>query len=629
MRHSGDFFLPEKTANLIMWALATISIVFFGRDFYVNAWNQARHGHANMDTLIALSTGVAYLFSVFNTLFPSVWTKAGLESHVYFESVCVITAFILLGRLLEERAKFSTSSAIRRLAGLQPKKVTVKKRGEILVVDIEDVAAGDIVVVKPGEKIAVDGTVVEGESFVDESMLTGESIPVEKKAGEKVYAGTINQTGSFCFKAEKVGAETSLAQIIELVRQAQGSRAPSQKLADKIASVFVPAVICIAVFSFLVWNVCGLSSGNNYLVHSILSLVTVLVIACPCALGLATPTAIMVGIGKGAQNGILIKDAEALENFRKTDIVALDKTGTLTAGHPEVTDECWEGAPQELKAVLGGMEALSQHPVAEAIAKYYPHAEVSEIQNMPGLGASCLHQGERFFAGNLQLMNNEGIEIPASILAKAKEYESLAKTVVYFAGSAKVLAVFAVADKVKETSKQAIKELQELGMEVVMLSGDNALTAKAIAEECGIREVKSSMLPADKEQYIRHLQAEGKKVAMVGDGINDSAALARADVSIAMGSGSDIAMDSAKITLPGSDLRKLASAVRLSQKTVKTIKMNLFWAFIYNIVAIPVAAGVLFPVNGFMLNPMIAGAAMAASSVCVVSNSLLLNFRKI
>ena len=621
--------MPEKTANLIMWALATISIVFFGRDFYVNAWNQARHGHANMDTLIALSTGVAYLFSVFNTLFPSVWTKAGLESHVYFESVCVITAFILLGRLLEERAKFSTSSAIRRLAGLQPKKVTVKKRGEILVVDIEDVAAGDIVVVKPGEKIAVDGTVVEGESFVDESMLTGESIPVEKKAGEKVYAGTINQTGSFCFKAEKVGAETSLAQIIELVRQAQGSRAPSQKLADKIASVFVPAVICIAVFSFLVWNVCGLSSGNNYLVHSILSLVTVLVIACPCALGLATPTAIMVGIGKGAQNGILIKDAEALENFRKTDIVALDKTGTLTAGHPEVTDECWEGAPQELKAVLGGMEALSQHPVAEAIAKYYPHAEVSEIQNMPGLGASCLHQGERFFAGNLQLMNNEGIEIPASILAKAKEYESLAKTVVYFAGSAKVLAVFAVADKVKETSKQAIKELQELGMEVVMLSGDNALTAKAIAEECGIREVKSSMLPADKEQYIRHLQAEGKKVAMVGDGINDSAALARADVSIAMGSGSDIAMDSAKITLPGSDLRKLASAVRLSQKTVKTIKMNLFWAFIYNIVAIPVAAGVLFPVNGFMLNPMIAGAAMAASSVCVVSNSLLLNFRKI
>lgn len=629
MGHSGDFFLPQKTANLIMWALATISIVFFGRDFYVNAWNQARHGHANMDTLIALSTGVAYLFSVFNTLFPSVWTSRGLESHVYFETCAVIIAFILLGRLLEERAKFSTSSAIRRLAGLQPKKVTVKKRGEILVVDIEDVAAGDIVVVKPGEKIAVDGTVVEGESFVDESMLTGESIPVEKKAGEKVYAGTINQTGSFCFKAEKVGAETSLAQIIELVRQAQGSRAPSQKLADKIASVFVPAIICIAVFSFLVWNVCGLSSGNNYLVHSILSLVTVLVIACPCALGLATPTAIMVGIGKGAQNGILIKDAEALENFRKTDIVALDKTGTLTAGHPEVTNEYWEDAAQELKAVLGGMEALSQHPVAEAIAKYYPHAEVSEIQNMPGLGASCLHQGERFFAGNLQLMNNEGIEIPASILAKAKEYESQAKTVVYFAGSAKVLAVIAVADKVKETSKQAIKELQELGMEVVMLSGDNALTAKAIAEECGIREVKSSMLPADKEQYIRHLQAEGKKVAMVGDGINDSAALARADVSIAMGSGSDIAMDSAKITLPGSDLRKLASAVRLSQKTVKTIKMNLFWAFIYNIVAIPVAAGVLFPVNGFMLNPMIAGAAMAASSVCVVSNSLLLNFRKI
>lgn len=629
MGHSGDFFLPQKTANLIMWALATISIVFFGRDFYVNAWNQARHGHANMDTLIALSTGVAYLFSVFNTLFPSVWTSRGLESHVYFESCAVIIAFILLGRLLEERAKFSTSSAIKKLAGLQPKTVSIQKEGKVAEISIDDVMAGDTVIVKPGERIAVDGTVLEGESFIDESSLTGESIPVEKKAGSKVFSGTVNQMGSFTFRAEKVGSETNLSRIINLVREAQGSRAPSQKLADRIASIFVPAVMCIALIAFIVWNICGYATGNNYIVYSILALVTVLVIACPCALGLATPTAIMVGIGKGAQNGILIKDAEALENFRKTDLVALDKTGTLTAGHPEVTNEYWEDAAQELKAVLGGMEALSQHPVAEAIAKYYPHAEVSEIQNMPGLGASCLHQGERFFAGNLQLMNNEGIEIPASILAKAKEYESQAKTVVYFAGSAKVLAVIAVADKVKETSKQAIKELQELGMEVVMLSGDNALTAKAIAEECGIREVKSSMLPADKEQYIRHLQAEGKKVAMVGDGINDSAALARADVSIAMGSGSDIAMDSAKITLPGSDLRKLASAVRLSQKTVKTIKMNLFWAFIYNIVAIPVAAGVLFPVNGFMLNPMIAGAAMAASSVCVVSNSLLLNFRKI
>lgn len=627
-----------------MWALATISVVFFGRDFYVNAWNQAKHGHANMDTLIALSTGVAYLFSVFNTLFPSVWTSRGLESHVYFESCAVIIAFILLGRLLEERAKFSTSSAIRRLAGLQPKKVTILQRKECsqpaenqegrsvcsyIEVSIEDVVVGDIVVVKPGEKIAVDGTVVEGESFVDESMLTGESIPVEKKAGNKVFAGTINQTGSFTFNAEKVGAETSLAQIIELVRQAQGSRAPSQRLADKIASVFVPAVICIAVLAFIVWNISGMATGNNYLIHSILTLVTVLVIACPCALGLATPTAIMVGIGKGAQNGILIKDAEALENFRKTDVVALDKTGTLTAGHPEVTDEFWTVCEEKMKGILGGMEALSQHPIAEAIARHYPHTEVSGVKNFPGKGASCIFEGKEFFAGNLALMENEGIEIPSSILEKAKEFETQAKTVVYFSDSGEVLAVIAVADKVKETSKQAIKELQELGMEVVMLSGDNPLTAKAIAEECGIRKVRSSMLPADKEKFIRELQSQGKKVAMVGDGINDSAALARADVSIAMGSGSDIAMDSAKITLTGSDLRKLASAVRLSQKTVKTIKMNLFWAFIYNVIAIPIAAGVLYPINGFMLNPMIAGAAMALSSVCVVSNSLLLNFRKI
>lgn len=629
MRHSGGFFLPDKTANLVMWALATISIVFFGRDFYVNAWKQARHGHANMDTLIALSTGVAYLFSVFNTLFPSVWTSRGLESHVYFESCAVIIAFILLGRLLEERAKFSTSSAIRRLAGLQPRNVTIKRGGEIVVADIEDVVVGDIVVVKPGEKIAVDGTVVEGESFVDESMLTGESIPVEKKAGDKVFAGTINQTGSFTFKAEKVGAETSLAQIIELVRQAQGSRAPSQRLADKIASVFVPAVICIAILAFIVWNISGMATGNNYLIHSILTLVTVLVIACPCALGLATPTAIMVGIGKGAQNGILIKDAEALENFRKTDVVALDKTGTLTAGQPGVTDELWTVCEEKMKGILGGMEALSQHPIAEAIARHYPHTEVSGVKNFPGKGASCIFEGKEFFAGNLALMENEGIERPSSILEKAKEFETQAKTVVYFAGSGEMLAVIAVADKVKETSKQAIRELQDLGMEVVMLSGDNPLTAKAIAEECGIREVRSSMLPEDKEKFIRTLQEKGKIVAMVGDGINDSAALARADVSIAMGSGSDIAMDSAKITLTGSDLRKLASAVRLSQKTVKTIKMNLFWAFIYNIIAIPIAAGVLYPINGFMLNPMIAGAAMALSSVCVVSNSLLLNFRKI
>ena len=690
MGHSGSLHLPEKTANLIMWALATFSIVFFGRDFYLNAWKQAKHGHANMDTLIALSTGVAYLFSVFNLLFPSVWTNRGLESHVYFESVCVIIAFILLGRLLEEKAKYSTSSAIKKLAGLQPKKVTILKRrgdkcaecaqpasnrqdgssSEYIEIDIEDVLVGDIVVVKPGESVAVDGTVVEGQSFVDESMLTGESVPVEKKPQDKVYAGTVNQMGSFTFRAENIGAQTQLSQIIQLVREAQGSRAPSQKLADKIAGVFVPAVMCIAVLAFAIWNICGAVSGNNYLIYSILTLVTVLVIACPCALGLATPTAIMVGIGKGAQNGILVKDAEALENFRQTDIVALDKTGTLTSGHLEVTDEFWltenedqdsEDTANLLKRIFAGMEAGSSHPVARAIARHLIQQGAQPksimIKDVPGMGIWCPPQPMfvgnfyeateeeenlmkflkvkslldiSFFAGNAQLMKKEGIRIPEEAAAKANYYESQARTVVFFACSnGKLLAVMAVADKVKDTSRQAVKDLQDMGIEVVMLSGDNAATAKAIAEECGISQVHSGMLPADKELFIRSLQSKGKRVAMVGDGINDSAALARADVSIAMGSGSDIAMDAAKITITGSDLRKLAQAARLSRQTVKTVRMNLFWAFIYNIIAIPIAAGLLYPVNGFLLNPMIAGAAMAASSVCVVCNSLLLNFRKI
>lgn len=657
MRHSGTLFLSQKTANLIMWALATMSIVFFGRTFYINAWKQARHAHANMDTLISLSTGIAYLFSVFNTLFPTVLTSNGLESHVYFESVSVIIAFILLGRLLEERAKYSTASAIKKLAGLQPKKVTILRRGygsnseyageqdinlekEHLCINIQDVEVGDIVVVKPGEKIPVDGIVVGGNSFVDESMLSGESVPIEKKLGNKVFAGTVNQMGSFIFRAEKIGEHTALSQIIQLVREAQGSRAPSQRLADKIASIFVPAVMCIAVTALIIWNICGLVSGNNYIAHSIIALVTVLVIACPCALGLATPTAIMVGIGKGAQNGILVKDAEAMENARKINVVALDKTGTLTVGHPEVTDEYWDEADNNtLKSILGGMENLSQHPIAEAIAKYYEHANISDIETMPGMGITCKYPmptadnktniQTTFYAGSLSLIKHKGILIPEHIALKAEEYEAQAKSTVYFADMHRVLAIIAVADKIKKSSAKAVKELHEMGVRVVMLTGDNSRTAQAIAQECSIAEVKSSMLPADKELYIRQLQNNKQIVAMVGDGINDSAALARADVSIAMGEGSDIAMDAAKITITGSDLKKLPTTIRLSKQTVKTVRMNLFWAFIYNIVAIPIAAGLFFPVNGFLLNPMVAGAAMAMSSVCVVGNSLLLNFRKI
>ena len=635
-----------QAANIVMWILATISIVFFGRSFYINALRQAKHRSANMDTLIALSTAMAYLLSLFNTLFPKVLLSKGIEPHIYFESVAVIIAFILLGRWLEERAKDSTASALKKLIGLQPKRVNVLRscsgnsEREILTIDIEDVVAGETIVVKPGEKIAVDGVITEGSTFIDESMLTGESIPVGKSVGEKVFAGTINQSGSFIFKAERIGRQTALSQIIALVRQAQGSRAPSQRLADKIASVFVPVVMVIAIVTLAVWLVCGavISSSSaawgNYLMMGILSAVTVLVIACPCALGLATPTAIMVGIGKGADNGILIKDAEAMERAHKIDTVALDKTGTLTIGHPKVTYQYWsKEATLQQKQILAALESSSQHPIAEAIAKELSSCNnssvIAHIENHSGMGVSAKVGLKNYYAGSATLMKEVGAEITKEFGDKAEELAAQAKSIVYFAEDKRVIALLAVADKLKEGAKEAIAELKRRGIKVVMLSGDNKATAEAIAKECAIDEVISNVMPADKEQYIRELQTQGHIVAMVGDGINDSAALARADVSIAMGSGSDIAIDAAKITITSSNLAKIASAIRLSDKTVKTIKMNLFWAFIYNVIAIPVAAGVLYPINGFLLNPMIAGAAMALSSVCVVSNSLLLKLKKI
>lgn len=635
-----------QAANIVMWILATISIVFFGRSFYINALRQAKHRSANMDTLIALSTAMAYLLSLFNTLFPKVLLSKGIEPHIYFESVAVIIAFILLGRWLEERAKDSTASALKKLIGLQPKRVNVLRscsgnsEQEILTIDIEDVVAGETIVVKPGEKIAVDGVITEGSTFIDESMLTGESIPVGKSVGDKVFAGTINQSGSFIFKAERIGRQTALSQIIALVRQAQGSRAPSQRLADKIASVFVPVVMVIAIVTLAVWLVCGavISSNSaawgNYLMMGILSAVTVLVIACPCALGLATPTAIMVGIGKGADNGILIKDAEAMERAHKIDTVALDKTGTLTIGHPKVTYQYWsKEATLQQKQILAALESNSQHPIAEAIAKELSSCNnssvIAHIENHSGMGVSAKVGRKNYYAGSATLMKEVGAEITKEFGDKAEELAAQAKSIVYFAEDKRVIALLAVADKLKEGAKEAIAELKRRGIKVVMLSGDNKATAEAIAKECAIDEVISNVMPADKEQYIRELQTQGHIVAMVGDGINDSAALARADVSIAMGSGSDIAIDAAKITITSSNLAKIASAIRLSDKTVKTIKMNLFWAFIYNVIAIPVAAGALYPINGFLLNPMIAGAAMALSSVCVVSNSLLLKLKKI
>lgn len=662
-------YLPY--ANYIMWTLATVSLFVFGRDFYKNAWNQAKHFSSNMDTLIALSTGTAYLFSVFNTLFPSVWTSRGLESSVYFESATVIIAFILIGRTLEERAKNSTNSAIKKLMGLQPKEVTVIEPvgNKIIILPIEKLLPGATVMVKPGEKVAVDGEVTEGSSYVDESMLSGESVPMLKEKGAKVYAGTINQSGSFNFRAEAVGEKTILHQIIQLVQEAQGSRAPSQKLADKIAGIFVPVVMCVALVSFIAWNIFG---GANSFTYGMLSLVTVLVIACPCALGLATPTAIMVGIGRGASEGILIKDAESLERAHKINIVAVDKTGTLTEGRPQVTDALWgERDKEKFQHILGAMEDKSTHPAARAISEAYGNActnvsccskektidnnltensSITDFENHAGLGISAVAEGVKYFAGTPALLKNNDIEIDPKFTIAAEQFEEEAKTAIFFARkinksceadnlqhirisdalqNGEVLAVIAVADKIKESSKEAVGILKNNGIDVAMLTGDNAQTAEIIAKEAGISKVKASVLPAEKEQIVKDWQSAGKVVAMVGDGINDSAALARADVSIAMGSGSDIAMDAAKMTIVSSDLRKIYKAVRLSKKTTGTIKMNLFWAFIYNIIAIPIAAGVLYPINGFLLNPMIAGAAMAMSSVCVVSNSLLLNFRRL
>jgi len=625
----GMFFMNMPYANEIMWIFSTPVILWLGRDFYINAWKQAKHRSANMDTLVALSTGVAYVFSVFNTLFPHFWHERGLHAHVYFEAAAVIIAFILLGKLLEEKAKGNTSSAIKKLMGLQPKTVTiVHEGGHQMQIPIELVAIGNTLLVKPGEKIAVDGTVVNGNSYVDESMLSGEPVPVLKNENDKVFAGTINQKGSFQFRADKVGSETMLAQIIKMVQDAQGSKAPVQKLVDKIAGIFVPIVILIAIAAFIAWNVFG---GENAFTQGLLALITVLVIACPCALGLATPTAIMVGVGKGAEKGILIKDAESLELAKKVNAVILDKTGTITEGRPIVTNDFWADENAELKQILYSIEKQSEHPLAEAVVTHLNQQSlftISGFESITGKGAKAQANGETYFIGNRRLVEENKIFIDKPISEKAHQWGKEAKTVIWFANSQEVVAVLAIADQVKATSQKAIQELQQSGIEVYMLTGDNQTTAKAVSEKVGIKHFKAEVLPEQKADYVKELQAKGKVVAMVGDGINDSTALAQADVSIAMGKGSDIAMDVAKMTIISSDLAKIPEAIRLSKSTVSTIKQNLFWAFIYNLIGIPIAAGILYPINGFLLNPMLAGAAMALSSVSVVSNSLRLKYKK-
>ena len=623
------FFEDISSLKYVLWILATPVVFGLGREFYINAWRQLKHGTSNMDTLVAVSTGIAYTFSVFNLLFPDFWLSRGIEPHIYFEAASVIIAFILLGRLLEERAKQNTSTAIKKLIGLQPKTVTIIVDSDECTVPITAVQKGDTILVKPGERIAVDGMVVTGESYVDESMLNGEPVPMHKQSGEKVFAGTINQKGTFRFIADKIGSDTMLAQIIRMVQDAQGSKAPVQKLVDRIARFFVPAIISISIIAFVAWIFLAPTNGFT---NGLLAMVTVLIIACPCALGLATPTAIMVGIGKGAEKGILIKDAQSLEVAPKIDTIILDKTGTITAGHPIVVESLWENGFEHSRKILYSLEKLSEHPLSDAVVNTLQNEKeisIDKFENVPGKGVKGIVGSQTYYVGNLSLLNDNHITIASHLQELANKWTQEAKTLVWFADSTQAIAAIALTDEIKQTSAQAISQLQEMGVEVHMLTGDNAISAQAISRKVGINHYKAGVLPNEKAQFIKELQANGKKVGMVGDGINDSAALAQADLSIAMGQGSDIAVDTAMATILSSDLLKIPETIRLSQLTIKTIYQNLFWAFIYNLIGIPIAAGIFYSVNGFLLNPMWASAAMAFSSVSVVLNSLRLKRKRI
>ena len=627
----GMVFMHVPFGNWIMMVLALAIMIFFGRSFYVNGVRHALKGKANMDTLVALSTSIAFLFSLFNTLCPGFWLGKGLEPHVYYEASGVIIAFVLLGKLMEERAKNSTSSAIKGLMGLQPKTARLVTDGREEEVPISNLQVGNVVSVRPGEKIPVDGTLLQGSSSVDESMLSGEPIPVEKNAGDRVLAGTINQKGAFTMEATSVGGTTVLAQIVQMVQSAQGSKAPVQRIVDKISGIFVPVVVLLSFLTFVCWLVIG---GESYFSYALLSAVSVLVIACPCALGLATPTALMVGMGKGAEQHILIKDAFALENLCKVDTVVLDKTGTLTEGVPVVTDSYWISDDNiRYLDVLYTAEQKSEHPLASAILCWLEEsgAKVCEAENfesLTGRGVRIQVEGVTYWVGSQGLLDIFQAGIPEKVRKQIGQWQEDGQSVVFYGQETRLLAVLAISDRIKPTSAEAAKELKKQGIEVHLLTGDGVRTAERVAATLDIGYYKAEVMPNDKEEYIISLQQQGKKVAMVGDGINDSQALARADVSIAMGKGTDIAMDVAMVTLITSDLLLLPSAIRLSKQTVRLIYQNLFWAFIYNVIGIPLAAGVLFPINGLLLNPMLASAAMAFSSVSVVLNSLRLKFMK-
>ncbi len=621
-------WVPEFLNNFfVLWILATPVQFWIGWQFYKGAWGAFKHRNADMNTLIAVGTSAAYFYSLAATFFASFFERGGIKPEVYFDTSAIIIVLILLGRLLEARAKGQTSEAIKKLIGLQPKTARVIRENKETDIPVEEVLVGDEIVVRPGEKIPVDGVVTEGKSSVDESMITGESMPVMKKESDEVIGATINKTGSFRFKATKVGKDTALAQIIKLVQDAQGSKAPIQRLADIIAGYFVPIVISLAIATFIIWFIFGPFPALTF---ALLNFVAVMIIACPCALGLATPTAIMVGTGKGAEKGILIKGGESLETAHKLDTIVFDKTGTLTKGEPEVTNIVSINSQSEenILKYAASAERNSEHPLAEAIIKRAEERKIElhdpkDFQAIEGHGIEAKVNGRDVLMGNVRLMRRQQVEVK-DLETKAEKFAGEGKTPIYVSLDGKAAGLIAVADTMKENSLQAVEKLKKLGLEVVMLTGDNKKTAEAIAKKAGIRRVLSEVLPEDKVHEIKRLQAEGKKVAMVGDGINDAPALAQADVGIAIGSGTDVAMEASDITLIKDDLKGVVSAIDLSKKTIRIIKQNLFWAFFYNTAGIPIAAGVLYPFFGILLNPIFASAAMAFSSVSVVSNSLRL-----
>lgn len=617
--------IPAQANLIVMFVLTTPVLVWSGSRFFAGAWSAFKHRSADMNTLIALGTGAAYIYSTVATFLPSLLPENLRE--VYFDTTAIIIALILLGQLLEARAKGETNEAIRKLMGLQAKTARVVRDGEEVDIPIEEVLVGDVVIVRPGEKVPVDGVVIEGQSTLDESMITGESIPVRKEAGDDVIGATINKTGSFRFQATKVGKDTALSQIIQLVQQAQGTKAPIQRLADVISSYFVPIVILVAIWSFAIWFVFG---PDPQLLHALVTAVTVLIIACPCALGLATPTSIMVGTGKGAENGILIRSAEALETAHKLNTIVLDKTGTITKGEPELTDVVVNGnfAEAELLRLAASVETVSEHPLAEAIVRGAKARELALItpegfEAVPGHGVVATVEGRALVLGNLKMMAQIGAALDG-LEADAQNLADEGKTPMYVAVDGQIAGIVAVADTVKEDSREAIAHLKKLGLEVVMITGDNQRTAEAIARQVSVDRVLAEVLPEDKAKNVKMLQREGKTVAMVGDGINDAPALAQANVGLAIGTGTDVAIEASDITLIKGSLKGVAVAIDLSKATMRNIKQNLFGSFIYNTLGVPVAAGLLYPFFGILLSPIIASAAMALSSVTVVSNALRL-----